>query len=179
MARDRIQPLKIEDPGSGGTETDDFPTSADRNEDYVDTRGIVVQSNISDDEVVVIERDVSDDLTFTDPNAGTYTLSDLAGGGGMTEETHRKLDQLVHDLAESCYEEYTYTDGKVTNCTVWETSGKLKKIREEQYTYDTGKISTVVTVQYNTSGNEFERLTETYAYSGVKITSVTAVRSTP
>jgi hypothetical protein len=89
------------------------------------------------------------------------------------------LDQLVHELAENFFEEYTYSSGNVTNATTWETSGKLKKIREEQYTYSSGKVSQAVTIQYDGSGNEVERLTETYTYSGSKIASVTAVRAAP
>ena len=52
-------------------------------------------------------------------------------------------------------------------------------IREEQYTYDESRVSTEVTIQYNAAGTEFERVTETYTYSGNKVTNMTAVRSTP
>lgn len=101
----------------------------------------------------------------------------LRGGGGITEEQHRQLDQLVHNLAEDYYEEYTRTGNKVTNITVWTDSGKTQKIREEQYTYSGNLVTEVVTIQYDGSGAEFERLTETYTYTANKVTSVTAVRS--
>ena len=78
MAKDRIQPLKLEDPSTGGVETDWGPTSADPNEDYVDAHGVTIQSNISDDEDVFIGRDVSDDMIFQDKVAGgPYTLTEL------------------------------------------------------------------------------------------------------
>lgn len=81
MARDRVQPLKFEAPDTGGTETDEFPTGLDPNEDHVDCRGVVLQSDTSDDEAVGIERDASDNLKLRDGVAGTYSLSALIGGG--------------------------------------------------------------------------------------------------
>jgi hypothetical protein len=179
VSLDKIHPLKMESIASGGDSEDDYPTSADSNHDYMDVRGVVIQNDVSNDDTVVVGRDSSSNLTLQDAITGAKTLAQLAAGTGMTPETHRVLDQLVHDLAENFFEEYTYSGGNVTNATTWETSGKLKKIREEQYTYSSGKVSQAVTIQYDGSGNEVERLTETYTYSGSKIASVTAVRATP
>jgi len=81
MARDRVQPLKFENPDTGGTEVDQFPTGLDPREDHVDCRGITVQNDTSDDETVGIERDASDNLKLRDGVAGTYSLSALIGGG--------------------------------------------------------------------------------------------------
>jgi hypothetical protein len=80
VAIDRVQPLKIEAVDSGGTETDFFPTSLDRNEDYVDCHGVALQSHTSDDEVVTVDRDAFDNLVFADPVAGRYRLIDLLPG---------------------------------------------------------------------------------------------------
>lgn len=179
MAVDRIKPLKLESPDSGGIETDEFPTSLDVHEDFVDCRGVAIQSDVSNDDAVLISRDASGNLTLKDAVTSLKTLAQLAAGTGMTEEQHRVLDQLVHGLAENYYEEYTYSGGRVTNCTIWETSGKLKKIREEQYDYDGSRVSQVVTIQYDGSGNEVERLTEVYGYTGSRVDSVTATRSVP
>jgi len=81
MAKDRVQPLKLEYPETGGSETDVTPTAVDRNEDFYDGRGITIQSNVSDDTDVVIERDVDDSMVFSDLVSGTYTLADLVAGG--------------------------------------------------------------------------------------------------
>lgn len=179
MAVDRVKPLKLESPDSGGVETDDFPTSLDINEDFVDCRGVAIQNDTSNDDAVLVSRDEAGNLTLKDAVTSLKTLAQLAAGTGMTEEQHRVLDQLVHGLAENYYEEYTYSSGHVINATTWETSSKLKKIREEQYTYSNGKVTQAVTIQYDGNGNEVERLTETYTYSGSRIASVTAVRATP
>jgi len=81
MVKDRVHPLKYEDPASGGIETDYIQTALDPHEDYVDARGVTVQNAISDDTTVFVERDVDDSLVLSDPVAGTYTLSELATGG--------------------------------------------------------------------------------------------------
>ena len=177
---DRVKPLKIESPDSGGVETDEFPTSLDKNEDFVDCRGVTIQDDSSDDDLVRVSRD-GDDLTFLDKNNTEKTLTDLvAGTGGLTADSHRVLDQLVHGLAEDYYEEYTYSGSKVTNITVWTDSGKTKKIREEQYMYTGPRITQAVTIQYDSDGNEFERLTESYTYAfGNRVDHVDAVRSVP
>lgn len=81
MVKDRVHPLKFEDPASGGVETDEFPTAIDPSEDYVDARGMTFQNETSNDTVVIIERDVSDNMVLQDPVAGSYTLSELVSGG--------------------------------------------------------------------------------------------------
>lgn len=79
---DRVQPLKFESPDTGGTETDDFPTSVDRNEDFVDCRGVTVQDDSSDDDLVRVSRD-GDNLTFLDKSNTVKTLTDLTTGGSL------------------------------------------------------------------------------------------------
>lgn len=116
------------------------------------------------------------DLMFDDANNTPKTLTELAAVG-ISESEHEALDTLAHDLAESFYREYTYTGWRVTNVTTWETVSKLKKIREEQITYSSGRISTQISIQYDSSGVESYRMTYTYTYTGIRISSVTAVRS--
>jgi hypothetical protein len=77
---DRTRPLKYESPGTGGSELDQFQTALNPNQDFVDARGSTFQNDSSDDETVKVTRE-TDDLTLTDPNAGTKTLSDLAASG--------------------------------------------------------------------------------------------------
>ena len=80
MALDRVQPLKIEDTGTG-TEEDLFPTAVDRNEDFIDCHGVVIQDTESDDEAVVLSRDASNNMTFQDGNVPPVTLTALTAGG--------------------------------------------------------------------------------------------------
>jgi len=118
-------------------------------------------------------------MTFKDGVVtGVKTLTELlSGSGGITESSHRVLDQLVHALDENYFEEYTRVGNKVTNITVWTSAAKTLKIREEQYTYSGNRVTQEVDIQYDGVGTEVERLTLTYNYTGSLILSVTCVRT--
>lgn len=98
---------------------------------------------------------------------------------GINAEAHRLLDQLTHELDEDYYEEYTYNGAKIQDVIVWTTVGKTTKIREYNYTYSGYRVTTETIKQYDSGGSLAETLTLTYAYSGAKISNVTAVRTTP
>lgn len=112
-------------------------------------------------------------------------LSDLdtaigsVSGGGLTENQHENLDTLVHIIAETHYEEITRTGGLVTSVILWETNAKLKKIREELYTYTLGKVDTITVKQYNGSGVLItnQTLTGTVTRTGGNVTSIDWVQS--
>lgn len=178
MTKDRVHPLKLEDPASGGVETDDFPTSMDPNEDFVDARGVTFQNATSDDEAVTAERDAEDNLVLTDPVAGSWKLSEL-GGGGISESTHQVLRQLIHFIdngpaegfATGAYREMTGTVFP-TAIIWWESSEKLKKIVEKLITWTGASPTTIVWKIYDTDGSTvLATVTDTITYSGVFETS--------
>lgn len=116
----------------------------------------------------------SSNLDWSDSDNLQDVLEDLeiATSSGINEYEHRDLDQLVHILAEDSYEEITYSGIFATNITVWTDSGKTTKIREEQYTYLGSKPQTGIIIQYDPNGLEVERVTETYHYTGSRVTSI-------
>lgn len=94
MAFDRVRTLKIEKPSTGGTQTDVYPTGVDPNEDALDVRGVALQNDSSDDEVAVISRDASNNMTFKDgANATEVTLTDLLSGEGGGDDD--QVDTVV------------------------------------------------------------------------------------
>lgn len=102
-------------------------------------------------------------------------IEGLSGGGGaLTPANHRPLDQLVHDIAESSYEEITYSGNKVTNIIIWTNSAKTTKIRENAFTYTGSKVNTETITQYDGSGLPItgEVLTGTYNYSGSQLQNI-------
>ena len=103
----------------------------------------------------------------------------LRSGTGISEGTHRSLDQLVHEIAEDSYEEYIYTGNKVTSITIYTDSGKTIKIRRESYTYTGSKIDTIITEQFDDSGVPIvgETMTDTYTYAGNNVSSIDRVMS--
>jgi len=104
--------------------------------------------------------------------AALVQVDGAISAGGITEAVHEALDTIVHEIDETSYDEVTYTGSNPTNVTTWATVAKLKKIREEQYTYASGKVTQCVTIQYDSTGAEKMRTTEVYTYTGSKITSI-------
>jgi hypothetical protein len=165
---DRIKPLKIESPDSGGTQTDDFPTSVDKNEDFLDCRGVTVQDDSSDDDLVRVSRD-GDDLTFLDKNNTVKTLSELAVG--FTEAQHEALRQLIHFIdngpakgfASGAYRE---TTGTVFPTAViwWESSSKRNKIVEKLITWTGAMPTRIQWKMYDTKGTVRAIVTDTISY---------------
>jgi len=99
---DRIRPLKFESPDSGGTQTDDFPTGTNPNEDFVDSRGVTIQNDSSDDDDVRVSRDSSDNMTFLDKNTGPHTLTALTSGGfDFNNIIWDVAGGVVYDVAEN------------------------------------------------------------------------------
>lgn len=97
-------------------------------------------------------------------------------GSGITESEHRALDTLVHEIDETSYDEVVYSGDNITQYIVWTSVAKTLKIREDLMTYASGKVSQVISKQYDGSGVLKAQYTEVYAYSGNKVTSVTRTR---
>jgi hypothetical protein len=97
-------------------------------------------------------------------------------GTGITEGQHENLDTLTHWIAETGYEENTYSGSNLTNTTTWTSAAKLIKVREEQLTYSGNKVQQIVSIQYDAAGVETYRVTEVMTYSGNKITSIARTR---
>lgn len=99
------------------------------------------------------------------------------GGSGITESQHELLDTLTHDIDETSYDEVIYSGNLVQTYTVWETAAKLKKVREETYSYSGNRVTQAVTIQYDATGATKMTMTEIYTYSGSRVTSVARTKS--
>lgn len=78
---DRVQPIKIESPGLGGTEEDVEYTPIEPQEDAIEVVGVYLQDASNRDESTLISRS-GDDMLFKDGNnAGGKTLTQLAAAG--------------------------------------------------------------------------------------------------
>jgi hypothetical protein len=100
--------------------------------------------------------------------------ANISGGpsSGITEAQHDALDDMVHWLAETNYQEITRSGGKVINVTNWTNSGKTVKVREMIITRSAGKVSQLDFIQYDGSGVEKQRMTGVITRSAGKIASV-------
>lgn len=178
---DRVQVLKQESSSLGGDSADDrdYPAPIAAQEDAIECAGLYLQDAGNRDESVYIERN-GNDMRFRDVNNPTpVTLSSMMSGGGISEATHENLDTLVHEVAETSYVEVTRSGGQVSSVIVWETSAKLKKIRETTVTRTSGQASTVVEKHYDSAGTLItgQTLTHTLTRSGGRVASIDTVQS--
>lgn len=165
MAITRILPLK-NDPNEGYEE--DFV----RNTDAADVRGVYVQNDVSNDTTVLLSRDVSNNMTLTDPNAGTRLLSDF-----LNATQHQALRQLIHFIdngpangfASGAYRENTPSPDPFPTAITWYNDNtKVKKLVEKLTTY-TGPLATQIQWNmYATDGvTVLATITDAITYSGV------------
>lgn len=180
MAIDRVIPVKQETDtvGDSADAVEWFNTPADRNEDALDVRGIYVQNDTSNDATALITRDSSDNMTFTDSVAGSYTLAQLAAGGsGITEAGHKALRDLVHFIdegpadgfASGAYRTTTYSGPFVTQIRWYTSVAQTNTIVRLDVTYNANRtIATEVWRMYAADGVTVAlTLTDTYSYSGI------------
>jgi len=181
---DRVQPLKLEAPDTGGDEADEFPTALNVREDHIECAGVVLDEASARDESVRVWRD-GGNLKFKDvANSDGLTLSNLLAGGGITESQHKTLRHLVHFIddgpaegfASGAYKETTSTGAFPTSEVWWESSDKLKKIVSLDTTW-TGILPTQeVWKVYDVDGSTvLVTITDSITYSGVFETSRTRV----
>ena len=106
------------------------------------------------------------------------TKSLTAGaGGGITENEHRILRQLIHFIDEGPAEGFvsgaykeTLPSASVfpTSVIWWESSSKLKKIVEHTMTWTGVNLTTSVWMVYDTDGSTvLATVTDTISYSGI------------
>lgn len=175
---DKVKPLKLESPATGGTQLDEFPTAMNPNQDHANMRGLVIQSDSSSDEVVHLTRDSSDRMTFKDAeNTTPVDLSTLvAGSGGLTEDAHKTLRQLIHFINEGpaegfatgAYKEILPSGNPFpTSMTWYESSSKSKIIVKRLITWTGANPTTDQWKIYDTDGSTVLWIvTDSISYSG-------------
>lgn len=170
MTTNRVKPEK--DSGEG------YETEFNKNADALDVRGVFVQNDSSDDTNVLITRDASNNLTFTDPVLGTTkTLTQLAAAssGVSYDEFLLNNEPTAETGATDCTYTPTISGGKVTKET-W-TRNDTTKVKTIDYTYSGSKVSTEVRKVYASNGTTVTaQVTWTYSYSGNTVSSATMTR---
>jgi len=173
---DRVQVLKRESTAGGGDAADEQPWDApiEPQEDAVEAAGLYLQDVSNRDETTLINRAGLDMLFKDGNNPAGKTLTELAAssGGGITESQHAGLDDLVHWLAETNYQEVVRSGGKITNVINWTDAGKTIKIRAMVIARSGGKVSQMDFIQYDDSGVEKQRMTGVITRTSGKVWSV-------
>jgi len=182
---DRVQPVKWESTGEGGSSDEPFPSGVDPQEDALEIRGLFLAPDAptARDENVFVLRN-GNDMVFRDISVGAEkTLTELlAGAGGLTENAHKVLRQLIHFIDDGPAEGFASGAYKETTGTVfptaivwWESSSKLKKIVERLLTWTGVNVTTDQWKVYDASDGTtvLWTVTDTVTYSGVFETSRT------
>jgi hypothetical protein len=117
-------------------------------------------------------------LADTDWTAGA-SIGAPGAGGGISEAQHDALDQLVHPIKETHYEEPTYSGNKVTELTQWVDNTKTTRIRSEVLTYTGNNVTGVVITQYDAAGVAItgQILTGALTYQGNQLQNIEWVRT--
>jgi len=182
---EHVQIQKREYASRSGDPNDDTPYAEDidYNEDHIDVRGVFIQGDSGQDEVVHLTRDATGRATFKDAeNTTPLSLSQLAtGGSGLTPDGHKILRQLIHFIEDGPAEgfasgAYRETTGTVfPTAVVWyETSGKTKKIVERLITWTGANPTTDQWKVYDSDGTTVLWIvTDTISYSSPFETSRT------
>ena len=90
----------------------------------------------------------------------------------LTPADHLTIDQLVHLIAETSYQEITRTGGQVTNVSYWTNSSKTIKIRETDITRASGQVSQIVLKQYDNLGVLSQTLTGVVTRTSGQVASI-------
>src|SRR5437870_5902623 len=72
MAVDKVKPLKMESPSTGGTQTDFLPTEANPAQDYAAVKGIAFENS----DTRLVDLDANGNIKFTDVAFPTGVLVD-------------------------------------------------------------------------------------------------------
>jgi len=158
--------------------TEGYEQGSLRNVDAPDARGLYIQSDVSNDTNVLVSRDASNNLTFTDALVGTKTLTQLAAaasGIGYDEFLLRNEPTAETGAGSDSAYAATYTGSKLT-AESWKRVD-LTTIKTVVYTYASNRLSTEVIKVFGLDGTTIvAQLTATYVYTSNLLTSVTTVR---
>jgi len=171
VALDRVKPLKLESTDTGGDEDDEFPTSLDPHEDFVELRGLVFDTDTVADETTVISRD-EDDLTFKDTNNPSgYTLTQLAAVGDLIN-----LYLECEPPTPSTDYSNTYTGNRVDQ-EQWKRNSDASLLKQIDYTYTGARVTQEVRKVFAANGvTVLGQITIVYSYTGQHLTGEAITR---
>lgn len=172
MAVKLVKPLRMDEEQDPSSE---YPIPLLPGNDGIGANGFFPQNASSFDQLAGVERDVSGNLTFKDAVLGaTKTLSQLATAASGVSQYDFLLDD--DPVAGNFTYAVTYSGSKVTKET-WTYTATGKTLKTSDYTYSGNNISVAVTKIFATDGvTVVAQTTETYAYSGNKVTGSTKTR---
>lgn len=183
---DIVQVIKQEWSNLGGGEGSDYAFSVPLNavQDAPEFPGVFFVEVGRRNKAIAVWPDGSDlrfkDLSNSGPGGSGYTLTELLTGvGGLTEESHKTLLQLIHFIDEGPAEGFVTGATKTVTGTVFPTQelwrrADATKLIEKNITWTGVNPTTIEWIMYATDGIAvLATVTDTITYSGVFETSRT------
>ena len=179
---DRVRPLVLEQPATGGSQLDMTPTEVDPTQDGVDARAFFAQNGTSADSTAYMSRS-GGNLTLTDASAGTKNAQDLVSRVQGAVAYHAGLIDLIHYLDEGPADAYAsgcvlkvVRNGPLLTSRTWYTSASQSApaIVSVAYTYKTGTPlpATKTWVVYTVTGTVARTLVDTFTWTGPLLSQV-------
>lgn len=136
MAVDKVKALKLENPGTGGTDLDPFPVETNPLQDYQSVKGVAFENNDNR----LIDLDVSGNLQFKDATETTYipfwrlryaiyTVFNNTGKSFTTTDVENALNQLRKQVVWDSSSTTTTLNG---NTVLTSTSNSMQFITGTQ-----------------------------------------------
>ena len=142
-----------------------FEIEANPNSDALDTRGVYIQNDTSNDAVVFVSRDVNDHMTYID---------------GKTPLTRKLVDQLLEAFEISSVGitySNTISNNQVTQ-EVWKITAGSLNLKTIDYTRTNNNVTTEVRKVYASNGSTvIGQVTLTNTYTGNNLTGTVQVRN--
>lgn len=146
-----------------------YPEDISINSDAIEHAGEYLQNGTSNDPNVNITRNPSDDLVFTDPNAGSVTLSDLVDNYDLRLNT--EPNHFNNNYSN------TIINNKITNET-WINTITTNNVKTIDYTYTDNKVMIEVRKLYAPNGVTIvAQMTLNYVYTNNIVTSEIVTRN--
>lgn len=176
MPIDRVKPLKIEAPASGGTQTDDCLTETNVGQDYIDALGYCVQlpgaSATTSDDKVTLSRASDSALQFADIPSGTLKLSQLLTDQLGRPGTHASVADFSHWLdapadgyASGTFRQTSFVGSLPQTITWYASNAATVRLFQTSITY-TGVLMSQRVHRLFAANQVIRTLTETFNYTG-------------
>jgi hypothetical protein len=140
--------------------------------EYADASAREGASGMLSTDVGKLARQIDDNTIWILTDDSPVTWAQVGGNqaGGISEESHRALKQLIHYLDSgpdsSAYKEATPTGSAFPTAIIWWTnSGKTVKIAEKLITWS-GAFPTAIVWKVYDGASLVETITDTYDYTG-------------
>lgn len=125
---DKIKPLKIENPATGGSQTDPFPVEANPTEDYIAAKGTAFEN--ADDKLM--DLDGSGNIQFKDATETTYVqlwklrraiyeIFDPTGTTLTSTNTEDAIKELMDSICLGLCQAKAVVDGTTVIFTMYDT----------------------------------------------------------